>query len=190
MWAGLIRDFYIPRWQKYFEVKKAAVPFDFAAHDEAWVNGSGISEAEPYADSEVIAKAAELITRYSDITPAIVDAPANAIGLWSPFEFLKKNPRINCTIDREWVPYVKGIKITNTRGTDPVTVSRVVFNASRHNIGDTRTDITVRPGLTVTIPVDITLPELLPAEVWVYVYLIAKGSSNSYAAIELDSVTG
>ncbi len=184
VWAGFIRDFYIPRWQQYFEVKKNPVPFDFAEHDMLWVGKKGISEMTPFDDP--VANAAKLVAEYGDVTPSIIAAPDNAIGFWSPYEFSNKDPRIHTTIDREWMPYIKGIRISNVRGTDPVTVSRVSFRARSVDCGDQRTDIVVRPGQTVVIPVDITVQELLPAEITVYVYLKGKENANSYAAIELD----
>ena len=30
IWSGLIRDYYLPRWQFYFEQKKSGKTFDFA----------------------------------------------------------------------------------------------------------------------------------------------------------------
>ncbi len=66
IWSGLIRDYYVPRWQHYFESRKTNQPFDFATWERDWVeNRTGLSPAEPVKD---IAKACvELIEKSKPI---------------------------------------------------------------------------------------------------------------------------
>ncbi len=45
VWSGLIRDYYLPRWQHYFAAKKSGKAFDFAAWELDWVeNSKGLSQ--------------------------------------------------------------------------------------------------------------------------------------------------
>ncbi|MDY3090392.1 MAG: alpha-N-acetylglucosaminidase [Porphyromonas sp.] len=37
LWSGLIRDYYLPRWQHYFASRRSGQPFDFAAWERQWV---------------------------------------------------------------------------------------------------------------------------------------------------------
>lgn len=43
IWSGLIRDYYLPRWEHYFASRKSGEPFDFAAWEEKWVTAPGLS---------------------------------------------------------------------------------------------------------------------------------------------------
>ena len=38
IWSGLIRDYYLPRWQAYFGQKISGKPFDFAEWERQWVD--------------------------------------------------------------------------------------------------------------------------------------------------------
>ena len=52
IWSGLIRDYYLPRWQLYFDAKLHKVEsVDMAAWEKNWVvNERGLSAIEPYSD--------------------------------------------------------------------------------------------------------------------------------------------
>ena len=46
IWSGLVRDYYLPRWQNWFEY---GTEFDFASWEEDWVRTSeGVSPIEKY----------------------------------------------------------------------------------------------------------------------------------------------
>lgn len=187
IWSGLIRDFYVRRWEKYFEIQKNPAPFDFVPYDEEWVNDRGVSTIEPLTEEEAVAEAKRLVAESASVTRSIVNAPANAISLWTPFNFLNDKATIFCTIDSELLPYVKGVRITTPNGAESVAVERVRFVSDRLTRGETRTSITLGPERrSATIPVKIEIPDKLPAEVNVYVYLKGAPGINSYGSIELD----
>jgi len=49
IWAGLIRDYYLPRWKHYFEQQATGRKFDFPAWERAWVEQKkGLSSCEPF----------------------------------------------------------------------------------------------------------------------------------------------
>lgn len=51
IWSGLLRDYYLPRWQNYFVSMHKNEPFDFAEWERHWVEEKkGLSEAEPFDD--------------------------------------------------------------------------------------------------------------------------------------------
>ena len=80
IWSGLIRDYYLPRWQHYFASRRSGIPFDFAAWERNWVEQSrGVSSVEPY-DNPVEA-ARQLIHTYRHNT---ADNTTQAmLGTWS-----------------------------------------------------------------------------------------------------------
>lgn len=51
IWSGLVRDYYLPRWQKWFSAKEKGEAFDIAEWEEDWVrNSAGTSPVEALED--------------------------------------------------------------------------------------------------------------------------------------------
>lgn len=49
IWSGLIRDYFLPRWEHFFNSARTGERFDFAAWERDWVeNKTGFSETEPF----------------------------------------------------------------------------------------------------------------------------------------------
>ena len=62
IWSGLVRDYYLPRWQEWFSAKERGEDFDFPAWEEEWVGSTGISPAEPFDDP--VAACVRLVDTY------------------------------------------------------------------------------------------------------------------------------
>lgn len=60
-WSGLIRDYYIPRWQKYYEAQRDNNEFNIKQWEEEWINSNKISKTEPYENP--VGKAIELFNQ-------------------------------------------------------------------------------------------------------------------------------
>lgn len=69
VWSGLVRDYYLPRWQHYFQSRKSGTAFDFAEWEKEWVGSEGCSPAETPTD--IINTARALMDYAAFITPAI-----------------------------------------------------------------------------------------------------------------------
>ena len=50
LWSGLIRDYYIPRYQKLFEQLQTGKTIDVTAWEETWVMTPGVSPMKPFSD--------------------------------------------------------------------------------------------------------------------------------------------
>ncbi len=50
LWSGLIRDYYMPRWQNYFAAQARGETFDFATWEEQWVKTIGFSKVPAFPD--------------------------------------------------------------------------------------------------------------------------------------------
>lgn len=81
VWSGLIRDYYLPRWQHYFAARNARENFDFSAWEQAWVERGAqpLSPASPPAD--VVAAARQLIAATRDITEQ-ASSETGTLGSW------------------------------------------------------------------------------------------------------------
>lgn len=89
IWSGLIRDYYLPRWQHYFASRKSGQAFDYSAWEQDWVeNQTGLSAIQPYANP--IDAAVALIDSARDITPDLLAAAA-VVGTWTADEL---NPEV------------------------------------------------------------------------------------------------
>jgi len=63
IWSGLVRDYYLPRWQHWFGSVKSGETFDFASWENDWVcKQKGLSPVEPYSDP--VPSCVELIQKY------------------------------------------------------------------------------------------------------------------------------
>ena len=82
VWSGLIRDYYLPRWQHYFSSRKSGQSFDFPAWERQWVEQShGCSAATPPADP--VAEVRKLLAEAAYITPDLVAGPEKGLlGIW------------------------------------------------------------------------------------------------------------
>ena len=63
IWSGLVRDYYLPRWQKWFNARENGTEFDFIEWEEDWVRNSvGVSPVEQFEDP--VAACVELLGKY------------------------------------------------------------------------------------------------------------------------------
>lgn len=72
IWSGLIRDYYLPRWQYYFANRHAGTECNFPAWELYWVEQQhGLSEPQPY--NNVLSSCLELLKRAEDIDSIFAD---------------------------------------------------------------------------------------------------------------------
>lgn len=84
LWSGLVRDYYLVRWKKYFESRRTGIPFDDAAFGMDFVMNRPPLSA-PVIPEKPAKLARELMHLAQYITPAAVDAfsPKNMVGSWN-----------------------------------------------------------------------------------------------------------
>ncbi len=81
VWSGLLRDYYLPRWQHHFESRKSGKPFDFARWESEWVKTAGLSKAKP--SKNVVKDARRLIAHAAFITPDLFPKSSpDQLGAW------------------------------------------------------------------------------------------------------------
>src|SRR3712207_4018997 len=67
IWSGLIRSYYLPRWQHYFQSLRTRQPFDFKTWELQWVaNPDNIGPRRPAKD--VVKTCARLLHHCQSIT--------------------------------------------------------------------------------------------------------------------------
>jgi len=85
MWAGLLREYYLPRWQQWMFFRAQGKPFDLFAWEEKWIQESKSSPSTPY--SNPVEAAVEFVKFLSQVRKARLASEgslwnAEPIGVW------------------------------------------------------------------------------------------------------------
>ena len=84
IWSGLLRDYYLPRWQHYFEQLRTGQPFDFAAWERNWVEErKGLS---PIASTACALEDAVTLVREAASLSASATWQSSVVGGWQTSE--------------------------------------------------------------------------------------------------------
>lgn len=201
VWSGLIRDYYAPRLDYYFEKAIAGESADMVASDNTFHYGTGygtaedvcpagenmISAVEPFADP--LSAACELVAKYSSVDYADKSfnpyAPEKEVAYWCPQDFDgKSKKRLYMTIMATDFAKMNGLKITNARG-ENVKISKVEFKSGPQWFGTLNLNEKIRnPRQVVKIPFKGPgSTSGLEREVTVYVTI--EGGPQSWGMISL-----
>ncbi|MFI3295470.1 MAG: alpha-N-acetylglucosaminidase [Rikenellaceae bacterium] len=80
VWSGLVRDYYLPRWQEYFVSANTGESVDLAAWELRWVEEQrGVSSVDYSAiTSDLVA---DVISSVSYITPSMIEQQAGLVSV-------------------------------------------------------------------------------------------------------------
>ncbi len=150
VWSGLIRDYYVPRLDYYFEnaVKGSWVDvleFDRRFHD-AEGGSADASSIQPYEDP--LSAACELVMKYSSLDYSDRElnpySPDREVTYWCPQDFGdKKTKRLYMTIHAADFAKMKGLKIRGVRGSD-VRISRLEVKSGPQWLGNRELNLLVK----------------------------------------------
>jgi len=185
VWSGVIRDFYVPRWENYFKAMHDGKTFDFASWDETWYDKDSLSPIEAYSDP--LSSAKTLVQAASAIDYNLIKKPEHTVDFWSPFEFRKAEFTQSFSITHEQFEKMKGIRFMHLRGKDTILIDNIVFAANKRNWANEKCNIKIGPkdkNEIIYVKKDV-ITEPLSKEVAVYISFKGKVSVDSYGAIEL-----
>lgn len=125
IWSGLIRDYYVPRWQHYFETKRTGKPFDMAAWEIHWVEKqTGLSPVRPFSD--ITEACVQLIERGKKITPALLQqGKGDEIGVWLPADVTTEWKEMTWTIPVNKLATLLGVQFQYIRGKNKLMIQEV-----------------------------------------------------------------
>lgn len=131
IWGGLIRDYYLPRWNHYFESKRSGKPFNFAAWERQWVEQTtGLTRSCIVQDITTIQLCANLIERAKKITPAILTASernTEQLATWSPTDVTTTWKEVSWDFPVDKLKQLKGIRFQYIRGNNKLMIKKVVL---------------------------------------------------------------
>lgn len=155
IWSGLIRDYYLPRWQHYFEQKRSGQPFDFPKWERQWVvQQKGLSPVQTTGDAfdaairlVQTAQASTSVTNQKDI-----------IGNWKTAEGIHQQTTTEWNLPFAELKKMKGLRISQTAANAAVAVVsvEVIADGKAYNIG-------AHPNVEKSVTIALHLPEQLTA---------------------------
>ncbi len=118
VWSGLIRDYYLPRWQQYRKRGRSGLP----AWEQAWVEQQcGLSPCTPYADPvsaarQLLAQAHEAALRSSHpATPA-------ALARWDALTLGPEWQDWELNVSSQELKQAKGVRFIARDGSTPLEI--------------------------------------------------------------------
>lgn len=180
IWSGLIRDYYIPRWQHFFDAKKAGKPFDFAAWEGNFTEEKKLSDFVPVKD--LVKESQDLVNVAKDIEPL----EGQGLSGWTSFEMRDSSTLIIRMMEPEDYIPVKALRFRWKRGEDNVILKRVQVNAAGW-VRSVKKDINIEIGKdnpVVEIPLEYKRDQTYQ---FIYVHIELAGTKlngDSQVAIE------
>lgn len=123
IWSGLIRDYYLPRWQHYFEQKKSGVQFDFARWERNWVEETkGLSTVQ--LPSDLMGFAVNLIREASSVSFSNL-YKGDVVGSWGPDDLKSDWTELKWVVPVDKVRQIKAVKVYQMKKGTAVKVSEI-----------------------------------------------------------------
>lgn len=182
MWSGLIRDYYLPRWEHFFQSIKTGEKFDFDAWEYKYAEESrGVSEFQPCGD--LVAEAKALVEYASDILPVPDRLPG-----WTSFDMQDGSTRIIRMIAPEDYQGIKALRFSWQRGEDDVKLKLVQINGAgwvrfkKDNLGI----IIGKDNPVVEIPIDIVRKDTYQ---FIYLHIVLEETvQNGDSQVRIEYV--
>lgn len=125
VWSGVLRDYYVPRWEKWLEMRLAGQYPELGDWEVNWVEHSrGFSEVEPYAD--VWEGAEDVVSLCRTVPEDLVAGESNILGEWF-FNVDKETVRqLTYTVDPLDLKRLNGLKMVYVEDAEPMKVEEVI----------------------------------------------------------------
>lgn len=127
VWAGLIRDYYLPRWKHYCESLRTKQPFNFDAWEQNWVEKEhGLSQPVPCKD--IIQGCLDLIQQTKKIqTFQSNSIKGEIIGSWTPETISTEEKEMVWNFPISKVKEATGVCFSFIRGKHMLCISEVTL---------------------------------------------------------------
>lgn len=183
LWSGLIRDYYLPRWKKYFESCRNGTSFDIAAWEKNWVENEQISKAPVCENSISLCK--ELIKACNSINQKDFNNISGAsIGKWSKADVTEKGKEIVFSISTSDLKNIKGIRFIQTKRKASVCISDLSVVADGLPVYKATNEITLDQSNQNHLQ-KITIPQGVQANNGCEIRLTLKGVSDEDSSGEI-----
>lgn len=186
VWSGLIRDFYIPRWENYFTALHGRRSFDFVKWDAEFYTKRKVSPVVPFSDP--LKEAERLVNEASNLTPHIITAPAGSVSYWTPMDFRNAKTSYSFTIGYQDYEKMNSIRLTMSRGMDSLEVDRITFRSNHYTWAEMKPQATLDSKnrmLEIKLDKKNITESPLAKEVTVTIYFRSKPTADSFGSVEI-----
>lgn len=133
IWSGLIRDYYLPRWELYFASCRNGEPIAWEEWERRWVEERrGLSVVAKSEDP--VALALNLIALAKPVSADSLKESAKVIGSWSSGEVSPKPKNMTFPVSSNQLRRMKAIKFQYLQGSDKLMIHRVEIVADGNTI--------------------------------------------------------
>lgn len=123
-WSGVIRDYYVPRWEQWFAMRIKGVYPDLEKWEINWVeNSRGFSFVEPYQD--VWQGARDVMHLASLIPEDLIGKNSNILGEWHIKTNELKEKHLLYNIELENLRKIKGLRFVSVPGAVPLYINEI-----------------------------------------------------------------
>lgn len=169
IWSGLIRDYYLPRWEHWFDALSSGEPFDFDAWEYKFAEESkGVSPVEPC--SRLLDAANTFARDFAGLQQRRGELPG-----WTPFHIKEGSQRFSYMLYPEDFESLAGIRLHHICGEGSVIVNRVRLRGAKVTILDRKDLSTVIGKDSPDAQISLDIPEGGPRK---YIYLDVYVSSE------------
>lgn len=135
LWSGVLRDYYVPRWEKWFESRMAGEFPELSPWEVSWVEKShGFSEVESYP--EVWEGIADVAASAAAVPYDLIADDGSVAGEWY---FNYKEPKVrhlNFTVGPEQLQKMKGVELVQVPGSAPLKVQAIQIRMDGKLVND------------------------------------------------------
>lgn len=184
VWSGVIRDFYIPRWQKYFAALRDGRTFNFRKDDETYHTTRGFSFVAPFATP--LNEACRLVEDASSIGSVNVFRPADAGGFMLPFHYTGKRVVPWFSISNDTYRKTAALRYRCLHGKDKVHLKSVLLRDHSNDLFKADIDRDMSAGDEIIVPLDgRNMYDELSLQVYVRTTVEAPREADNYISVEL-----
>ena len=125
IWSGLIRNYYLPRMENYFDGRDKGVKFDFNAWEHTFAdNLPALEPSNPYKN--VIKEAHKMVAKYSSVS----NRDDEIVG-WNTFDINKGENKFDYMINPWDYSALKGLRFSHVRGNGNVKITKINIRGQR-----------------------------------------------------------
>ena len=124
IWSGLIRDYYLPRWEHFIQSRLSDKNPDMGTWEEKWVRSTGISPAHRPED---LIKACRQAVREAPPLPASLKRKAakSVIGNWASATVSTEWSDLEWPVSSADLEKLRGVRFVFTSGNHALEIDRV-----------------------------------------------------------------
>ncbi len=143
IWAGLIRSYYVPRWNQYFKSLVENKPYDIKDWEINWVEKEQGVPAIPISQESLEATVANWISSTSHITQGMVKEETNPFMVWSDKNFTGKKCSLNLYLPVNKMHSLSSIRFLHLTGKEGISVKKVVIRMDGKTVEELNPNVSV-----------------------------------------------